>query len=176
MHNYADKFSVIGNIKPFWTVADVSGLPYKFARFKPEDLGDQYVKAGHSAMHMTVWNCFEVDTLRPDLSHHLRSAWPDLMCIGIAVNKLTPGQYLPPHYDLYQRYRQIHAVSDTACLCRILVMLEDSQMGQILQIENTVYCSWKAGDWFDWPGAAPHASYNFSLNDRYAWQVTGILS
>jgi hypothetical protein len=55
-------------------------------------------------------------------------------------------------------------------------MLEDSEPGQFIQIEDTVFSSWKAGDWFLWKSSASHASYNLSKKNRYALQITGLIN
>ena len=54
-------------------------------------------------------------------------------------------------------------------------MLEDSSPGQILQVKDTAYCKWNAGECFYWRYDDEHAFYNFSMNDRYAIQITGIV-
>jgi hypothetical protein len=53
-------------------------------------------------------------------------------------------------------------------------MLEDNCPGQILQIKDTCISSWKSGDCFGWKYDDLHAFYNFSMNDRYAIQITGV--
>ena len=166
---------MIGNIQPFWSLADVIDLPYKPDFHKDLALIQSYVEAGHSKQHMALWNFFETDDQLPELCQRMREAWTGMTNISLAVNKLTPGQYLPMHHDLYQRYRQLHGLDHLTHVRRIIVMIEDSQPGQICQVGNTVYGQWRAGDWFDWIDRTPHAAYNFSLQDRYAWQVTGVM-
>ena len=56
-----------------------------------------------------------------------------------------------------------------------MVMLEDSSPGQILQIKDIAHCTWKSGDCFYWKYDEIHAFYNFSMKDRYAIQVTGVI-
>jgi hypothetical protein len=166
---------MIGNIKPFWSLEDVIDLPYKLGDHQDESLIDKYVRYGHSAACMTLWNFFYTDNPLPDLCQRMHDTWTDLSKISIAINRLTPGQYLPMHHDLYQRYRRIHGLDKSTHIRRIIVMIEDSQPGQICQVGHTVYGRWLAGDWFDWIDETPHAVYNFSLQDRYAWQITGVL-
>jgi hypothetical protein len=55
-----------------------------------------------------------------------------------------------------------------------MVMLEDNYPGQILQIKDICISSWKSGDCFGWKYDDLHAFYNFSMNDRYAIQITGV--
>jgi hypothetical protein len=94
--------------------------------------------------------------------------------ICIAVNYFKPGQYLPLHVDVFGKYVEVQKV-DLTKIVRYMVMLEDNYPGQILQIKNKCIGNWKAGDCFGWAYNDPHAFYNFSMNDRYAIQVTGTI-
>ena len=79
------------------------------------------------------------------------------------------------HYDLYDKYKSVFSVDSADKIIRVMVMLENSVPGQILQINDRAIAKWSAGDWFGWQGREPHASYNFSMSDRYALQLTGHL-
>lgn len=167
---------MFGHIKPFWNIEQIKTLPYKKDYHKDLELVKTYIDAGHSDNHIKLWNFFETDSLIPNLTNQLRTMFPELSNISIAINKFTPGQYLPLHKDLYGRYRQIHNLSQSVHLRRVIVMIEDSYPGQISQVGSTTWSNWRAGDWFDWIDEVPHAAYNFSLSDRYAWQITGVMS
>lgn len=166
---------MFGHIKPFWSMDEIKELPFKKDYHKDLELVDRYVAAGHSSHHIKLWNFFDTDSMIPDLTNKIRSHFPNLDHISVAINKFTPGQYLPLHKDLYGRYKSLHNLNDHAHIRRIIIMMEDSVPGQISQVGQTAWASWRAGDWFDWVDELDHAAYNFSLQDRYAWQVTGVL-
>jgi hypothetical protein len=121
---------------------------------------------------MQMRYCFE-NQLSSVNNTYIRNHFKSLDNLALAVNLFTPGQYLPLHYDLYQQYRSVFKLNGSEKITRIILMLEDSSPGQILQIENRVVGNWIAGDWFEWSGNELHAFYNFSMVDRYAIQITG---
>ena len=82
---------------------------------------------------------------------------------------------MPCHSDLYARWKHVHKHNDIKTIVRIIVMLEESEHGQMLHVGDTLYSKWKAGDWFSWTGSTVHATYNMSLKSRYAVQLTGNL-
>jgi hypothetical protein len=166
---------MFGHFVPFWNIEDIKQLPFKNDYHKDLDLVNRYVSVGHSKDHIKLWNFFDTDAVIPEMTNNVRSLFPELTNISVAVNKFTPGQYLPLHQDLYGRYRKIHKLDDHKHIRRIIIMIEDSCPGQISQVGNTTWGNWRAGDWFDWLDGFPHAAYNFSMLDRYAWQVTGVV-
>jgi hypothetical protein len=92
----------------------------------------------------------------------------------LAINLFTPGQYLPMHSDLFGKYKKIHNVQEKN-IERYILMLQNNKPGQILQIENKSYSDWESGDCFGWKYNQPHAFYNFSMENRYAVQITGVV-
>ncbi len=158
-----------GHIAPNWDIEQFKKLEYKF---DPDPaLCEEYSKVGHSLESMKFYNCFETD-IDFSLSYILDN-FRSLSAVTLAVNYLTPGQYIPLHSDRYERYTRLHGLDSADKIVRIILMLEDSSPGQILQIENKVIGEWKSGDWFSWSGHSLHASYNLSKFDRYALQITG---
>jgi hypothetical protein len=79
------------------------------------------------------------------------------------------------HKDLYGNFKVLHGLEDKDAIVRIIVMMEDSVPGQILQIGDNSWSKWRAGDWMGWINSTEHASYNLSMSDRYAWQITGTI-
>ena len=157
-----------GYIDPTWNIQEFKDLKYKF---DPDPvLCDEYSRYGHSLDSMKFYNCFETD-IDFSLSYILDKF--ELKGITAAVNFFRPGQYIPLHSDRYERYTKLHKLDNANSVVRIVVMLENSSPGQILQIENRVHCEWSAGDWFLWNGYDSHAFYNLSKVDRYALQITG---
>lgn len=157
-----------GHIEPTWNIQQFKDLTY---RFDPDPiLCDEYSKYGHSLDSMKFYNCFETD-IDFSLSQILDKF--DLKGMTAAVNFFTPGQYIPLHSDRYEKYTKIHNLKNADSVVRIVLMLEDSSPGQVLQVKNKVYCEWSAGDWFSWNGYDLHAFYNLSKENRYALQITG---
>lgn len=162
-----------GKILKNWNIEEIKPLPYKFDYHKDKDLIELYASAGHNRESMHIYNCFE-DNIPLDFSF-LKESFSFLGNISLAVNLFKPGQYLPLHFDLYQRYKKLYNLNDDIKICRIVLMLEDSHPGQILQVENSLIGNWEAGEWFSWCDGDKHAFYNLSTVDRYALQITGTI-
>lgn len=96
----------------------------------------------------------------------------DLDKIVIAINKMIPGQILPYHTDLYNRYREQNSIIDIDNIMRIIVFLEDTKAGHQLWIEDSI-CIGKAGDFFGWRSDTKHMAANLGFQDRYVMQITG---
>jgi hypothetical protein len=160
-----------GKIPVSWNMDDFKKLPYKF---DPDPLlCEEYTAAGHHLESMKFYNCFETD-----MEFSLESIVNNfnfLSNIRSAVNLFTPGQYIPLHSDKYERFSKLNKLLNLDSVVRIIIMLEDNVPGQFLQIEDKVIYSWQAGDWFAWKSTAQHAFYNFSKQNRYSLQITGIL-
>jgi len=162
------------HITPQWDIQDYINLKYN-----QDTVDDMYLNtfldAGHNRDQMCLYNYFEPNIM-PSSVGYVKSKFEFLGNLTAAVNLILPGQYMPLHRDLYARWRHIHNVKDLEKIMRVIVMLEDNEPGQFFQIEDTVYNSWKAGDWYSWTGDTEHAVYNFSTKRRYALQLTGLIS
>ena len=156
-------------------VSEFYNLSYNQATVNSTYL-DKFSAAGHDKDRMILYNYFEPNPM-PEVVENVKSYFTFLDNVTAAVNLITPGNYLPYHSDLYERWMQIFNISRTRVndIYRYIVMLEDSLPGQIIQIGNESYSSWHAGDFFSWNGTTGHAAYNFSLGNRYSIQITGIL-
>ena len=164
---------ITGYLDPQWDLSAIKQLNYKLDYHKDTNLIDQYVSSGHNHGSIHLYNCFE-DNLVVDLSY-IRSNFNWVNNLALAINLFTPGQYLPMHKDLYQKYSRAFNISSTNSIIRIILMLEDNCPGQVLQIEKRAIADWKAGEWFGWSGNDAHAFYNLSMSDRYAVQITGTI-
>lgn len=89
-----------------------------------------------------------------------------------AINKLSPGQVLPLHKDLYTKFCQIYDVSDLNMITRYIVFLENAKSGHLMQIQDNFVSNWQAGDVISWQGATSHAAFNIGYEDRYVMQIT----
>ena len=163
---------VSGHIEPKWDIKEFKDLDYKFDTHKDDDLLNEYAIAGHSKMHMTLWNYFQPNPFPNVVWDYIVPKF-DLSYVSVAINLFTPGQYLPMHSDLYGKYTEFHGIKDLT-IRRHMIMLEDSVQGQISQIGDFVLGSWKAGDWIAWEDDDVHAAYNMSMIDRYGIQLTGV--
>jgi hypothetical protein len=106
------------------------------------------------------------------VDNYIIPAFDHLDHIAIAINLFKPGQYLPMHVDLFGRYKQVNKLNNEE-VTRIIIMLEDSQPGQVSQACGKTFGEWCAGNWIQWDSDDPHAVYNLSMHDRYAIQLTG---
>jgi hypothetical protein len=161
-----------GNIRPFWNIEEFKSLDYKYDVHKDTDLVDLYETSGHHRPSISMYNYFEPNPM-PDTIYNYIVKHFDLDHVAVAVNYFKPGQYIPVHTDLFQKYMEVHSVAYEDII-RTIVMLEDCSPGQISQVDQVTMGNWKAGDWFQWCAPDPHAFYNFSMQDRYAIQITGV--
>jgi hypothetical protein len=160
-----------GHIEPLWNINEFKELDYKFDKHKDRDYLNYLEKLGHSQDAMAMYNYFEPNPMPAGVYDHILPSFA-LTDASVAVNYFKPGQYIPTHVDLFSRYLELHNVTSQD-IVRVIVMLEDSQPGQIIQICSDTIGKWKAGDWFGWDAEDPHAFYNLSEHDRYAIQITG---
>ena len=161
-----------GNIEPKWNIEEFKALDYKADVHKDYDLIDLYEATGHYKPNMSLYNYFQPNPM-PKVVYDYIVPHFHLTNVGVAVNYFKPGQYLPVHTDLFERYIEVHGVKYED-IVRIIVMLEDCSPGQISQVDQVTMGNWKAGDWFQWGAPDPHAFYNFSMQDRYGIQITGV--
>jgi len=165
---------MIDHIKPKWNIEDFYGLNYILTTHKDEELVKRYLDSGHNKEKLSMYK-YQLPNRMPDcINEYIIPHFNFWDKVATAVNYFKPGQYLPLHTDLYGKYVEINDV-DPDKVMRCMVMLEDSSPGQILQVKDTTYCKWKAGDCFYWEYDEIHAFYNFSMKDRYAIQVTGVI-
>jgi hypothetical protein len=165
----------VGTLYPEWNVEEFKTLNYKFDTHKDSELLDRYENLGHSRLNMTLYNYFEPNPMPEVISRYVLPKFSHMSHISVAVNLFKPGQYLPVHVDLFGRYREVHKLGSSAKIARAILMLEDSEPGQISQACGETYGEWRAGFWLQWEEPDPHAFYNFSMKDRYALQITGVI-
>jgi hypothetical protein len=165
---------MINHIKPNWDIKDFYNLNYELCTHKDKKLVDEYLLSGHSKEKLSMYKYHLPNPMPTCVNQYILPQFTFLDKVAPAVNYFKPGQYLPLHTDLYGKYVEINGV-DSENVIRCMVMLEDSSPGQILQVKDIAYCKWKTGDFFYWNYDEIHAFYNFSMKDRYAIQVTGVL-
>lgn len=166
------------NIEPYWNIFEVKSLQFNTDEFEQITVRkqlQQFVDAGHNSRNIVINNYFETSPMPAFVDEYVKPNFSELKNLVAAFNLFYPGQYLPLHSDLYGKYCKLNNISNIDVVCRIILMLEDSSPGQIIQIDNSVHGKWVAGDYFSWNGATKHAFYNFSNTPRYALQLTGTL-
>ena len=166
--------SCLFNIDPTWNIDDYKNLTYTLDKHKDQELNDQYIKAGHQEVSLSLYNYFEPNPM-PKSIEYIKSYFTKYNKISVAINLFKPGQYMPFHYDLFQKFKKYHNVEEGSNICRYMVMLEDSYQGQMLQVGDRIYNQWQAGDVYGWCGYSMHTFYNLGINDRYAVQITGAI-
>lgn len=164
---------MIKHITPKWNIEDFKNLQYCLTTYKGEGIINEYVKSGHSKDMISLFNYHEPNPMPDYVFDYIKPQFNFLAHVTLAVNYFKPGQYLPLHSDLYGRYIEVYNV-DPKNIVRTILMLEDFSPGQILQIKDSCIGTWKSGDCFSWKYDDLHAFYNFSMNDRYAIQITGV--
>lgn len=165
---------MIEHITPNWNIEEFKTLEYFLTTYKGENIINQYVNSGHQRSMISLYNYHEPNPMPNCIREYIRPQFNFLDHVAIAVNYFKPGQYLPLHSDTYEKYIRVYSVNEKD-IVRVILMLEDSSPGQIIQIKDLCTSSWKSGDCFSWKYDDLHAFYNFSMVDRYAIQVTGIL-
>lgn len=158
-----------GKINPYWNIDYFKNL--KYVENPDPILCKEYNESGHSLESLTIFHCIEPNFLDFDRSIILEY-FKDLKFPTFAVNLFKPGQYIPMHIDRYEKYKTLYASNN---ILRVIIMLEDSEPGQIIQIGDNTIGTWKSGDWFSWADYEPHAFYNMSKKNRYALQLTGTI-
>ena len=165
---------MINYIIPKWNIENFKDLKYFLTTYKDDKIVDQYVDSGHNRSMISLYNYHEPNPMPDVVFNYIKPHFDFLDNVCMAVNYFKPGQYLPLHIDVFGKYIKVNKIDFTK-IVRYMVMLEDSCPGQILQIKNKCIGSWKSGDCFGWKYNEIHAFYNFSLKDRYAIQVTGVV-
>jgi hypothetical protein len=165
---------MINHISPKWNIEEVKNLKYVLTTYKGDSTIAEYVNAGHERSMISLYNYHEPNIMPNFMFDYVKPQFYFLDKVCLAINYFKPGQYLPPHSDLYGKYLQVNDANPQK-IVRFILMLEDSSDGQIIQIKKSCFGSWKSGDCFYWEYDDLHAFYNFSLKDRYAVQITGVI-
>ena len=87
---------------------------------------------------------------------------------------MRPGDVLPCHSDTYQRFCNIHGITDISSIRRYVVFLEEWSSGHYFEIAGQAVTGWSAGDWVSWTGGTVHLAANLGHKDRYTLQLTGL--
>jgi hypothetical protein len=115
---------------------------------------------------------------KPELTERLRSVLDNFKQKTISYNfiKITPGHMLVWHYDTYATFvnRNDLTFEDSENIKRSAVLMNDWDIGQVIQVGNDVIAHWKAGDVITWDSFAWHGTANFGKSDMVVMQVSYI--
>lgn len=143
------------------------GREDRYSGLEPIDDQDRqrYLHNLNAAIHVGLGSDFEAQLCQ-------QFSW--LTGHEFAITKLSPGDILPLHRDLYRSYRSRHDVTVDQ-IQRIIVFLQDWQSGHLLQIGDQMIVHWQSGDWVSWIGHDAHLAANLGPHDRYTLQITGAI-
>jgi hypothetical protein len=128
---------------------------------------EKYQSLVSAGVHRGLPKCFNLDVFEETFN------WINYK--SYAVHKMEPGSILPLHKDKYSYYSTQYNIIDFNKIVRVIVFLEDYELGHILQIEDTPVTEWKAGNWVSWSGKKTHLAANFGCHNRYTLQITGLI-
>jgi hypothetical protein len=94
---------------------------------------------------------------------------------SISWISLEPNQVVPVHQDNFYAFRQAHNVDVSQCV-RYLVMLNDWELGQIVQIGDQILTKWQSGDTWCFNSEELHWAANGSSSNFVSCQVSGVVN
>jgi hypothetical protein len=92
--------------------------------------------------------------------------------VGVNFLRMRTGDLLPRHSDSYKTYINVHNITDPSTIYRAIVFLEDWKSGHILEVDDTPFSKWSAGDYVIWQYDTPHLAANIGIDPRYTAQIT----
>ena len=84
---------------------------------------------------------------------------------------LEPNQMIPVHRDYFYVLKTKKNVDVSKCI-RYLVLLEDWQLGHMVQLGNKDLTGWKKGDVWYFDSTVPHCAANAGTANFYSCQVS----
>ena len=154
-----------------WPSSQHRNLTYKTDIFKDNQQITKWKNAGLNLDNLTI-DLHQIDSPYDWMDPVIQS-FNFLTDVKFCFHRLLPGHYIPMHYDLYGFYQKQHDIKDIESIHRYIIFLEDAADGHYLQIANTVYHNWTAGEYVGWQGTTMHAALNFGITNRYTLQITG---
>lgn len=113
----------------------------------------------------------------PEWAHKIKEMFDWLEHKQVTINKLLPGNFIPPHTDemfkLKQSLLDKNIDINNVELIRVTMFLTDHKLGHWINIDNQSLDNYNKGDYsFIRPGVL-HTVANLGYQDRYTLQVTG---
>ena len=154
---------------------DYRSLPYARENFNDTEQVEKWKQLGHNPRTGFMYD-MRFDK-QPQLTKMLTEyvSKQGLEFIGVSYYKMTPGDNLPNHSDLYKKYISLFdLISRRHNIVRYVFFPEDRKPGHIFEVDGTII-DWRAGDYIAWRYDVPHLGANLGTEDRYTIQVTGVL-
>ena len=156
-----------------WHPELIKNLPYEGGFFNDDDQVANWVKIGHQPRTGYLFDMQNPN--QPDTTQKLVDWAAHLEHVGVSYYKMTPGDNLPYHRDIYKKYINIFNLwTRNSRIWRYIFFVEDWKPGHIFEIDGTLFPNWKAGDWVAWRYDVPHMAANLGNEDRYTIQLTGV--
>lgn len=92
---------------------------------------------------------------------------------GFTFYRMPSNTIIPTHVDHYSVYTKVFNVP-VSSVVRAVIFLEDQKPGHKFEIGSTSIEDWKQGDYVMWSHEEPHSVANYSSDDRYTLQITGV--
>lgn len=158
----------LGYINPWW-VDGFKDFEYKYLPHKDEVMVQEWENQGYANMHLNgaIHPLNDCDYAKPFLDHF---GWKDS---GAALYKMNTGDILPLHKDHYITYQRVFNITDTSCIWRAIVFMEDWKSGHYFEIDGTPVVNWSRGDYVVWNYDVEHMAFNMGIDPRYTLQITG---
>lgn len=109
----------------------------------------------------------------PECCRRIMNLLPLDDCYG-KLHVQNPGEVWPMHFDNYNAFRRDSDLSwEDPGVRRLLIAMGDWRWGQMIELGNSMWTQWRAGDvlYFDW--LVPHGSANCGIYPRTTLVVTG---
>jgi len=165
-----------GHIAPQWDLDYIKNLDYIDSNYNSKKFNALNNLVDHEDLtrYQIVLGQVQDQETNPALSfiHHDFNWITNKKC---QINKLTPGNVIPKHSDVYNYYNKKYNIIDNSKIFRILIMIEDWQSGHYLEIKDRGFTNWQAGDWVGFRLSDPHMTANLGHTNRYVIQITGTI-
>ena len=160
-----------GSVPVVWTNEEIINIPYQVEDIS-ESEKEPHKKQGytHNQYSGDIYRCID-----------WKPAWANgiadeigLQNCGFTFYRMKQLDIRPQHVDHFANYSNIYNVSQQD-VCRAVVFLQDWKVGHYLDLNNTGYVNWTAGDYVLWQSTVVHSAANIGIDYRYTLQITGTL-
>jgi len=107
----------------------------------------------------------------PEYTEQIKLLLPWMKNICMSYYKMESNTAMPSHVDEFPVYRELFKVPKSDVI-RVLVFLEECQLGHYFELQGVRIPKWKAGDAVMWTDEE-HAAGNTGIIPRYTLQITG---
>jgi hypothetical protein len=174
--NQWNNFSYIkGHVNWLENTKDYTNLDYTSENFNDLEQVIQWRKLGHNPKTGDMYDMRHPQ--QPALTNKLIDyvTKQGLEHIGVSYYRMSPGDNLPYHSDVYKKYITLFdLVARRENIIRYIFFPESRKPGHIFEVDGTII-DWKAGDFVAWKYDTPHLAANLGEEYRYTIQVTGVI-